>query len=450
MATHTSTLTRLFGNDKKAVAINLSLVANAFIWYSYSFNYLRIALDAQGLLNQYLGTIGVHFACLFVALIIGQIVSNRMKDRSTFLKWWTIAGIPLSLLIILTGMNLEGIMIFAAIAGVNFGFGIPVCLGHFAANTEPSHRAKIGGIMFLIIGAGGLILSMIGTGNVITAALILATWRIIGYLSIVKIKPEERNLKQPQISYKQVISNRSFVLYYVPWVMFLLVNSLAFPVIESKLVNTNILSAELVQDSSRIEFVLAGISAAFVGFFADSKGRKRLAVAGFALLGLAYAILGFTSGTLTGWWVYTLIDGTAWGILAMIFVFTIWGDLAEGRKSEKIYALGLMPYLLSTFLRYAAGSAVANAINDFAMIFSFFSFFLFIAVLPLVFAPETMSEQIIKQNELKSYVEKAKKQVAKVEKKQEDPPKPEAPAPNENAEESDEYKKAKELAEKYY
>ena len=65
--------------------------------------------------------------------------------------------------------------------------------------------------------------------------------------------------------------------------------------------------------SSHIEFVLMGISGAILGFFVDSKGRKRLTVAGFALLGVGYAILAFTQGNIVGWWIYTFIDGIAWG-----------------------------------------------------------------------------------------------------------------------------------------
>jgi hypothetical protein len=37
------------------------------------------------------------------------------------------------------------------------------------------------------------------------------------------------------------------------------------------------------------------------------------------------------------------------------------------------------------------------------------AFFLFLAVLPLMYAPETLSEKKIKDRELKQYIEKAKK-----------------------------------------
>ena len=215
-------------------------------------------------------------------------------------------------------------------------------------------------------------------------------------------------------------------------------------------INTEVFKNVDITFSTNVEFVLAGISAIIFGFFADSKGRKRLAVAGFAMLGLGYAILGFTAPNTTGWWLYTFIDGITWGIFITIFVFILWGDIGEGRDSARIYAIGIMPYLLSSLIRLSIGSYFGMYVRDqgFGTIFSFFSFFLFIAVLPLVLAPETMSEQTLRTNDLKNYVEKAKKQVQKTQKKQpEIQPKEET---QDGTKDSEEYKKAKEIAEKYY
>jgi MFS family permease len=169
--------------------------------------------------------------------------------------------------------------------------------------------------------------------------------------------------------------------------MFLFVNSLTFPI------NEEHFSTELVRLSSSIEFVLGGVSAVVFGFLADSKGRKRLVVAGFALLGLGNAILGFSSGNILSWWFFTFVDGIAWGIFVTIFLFTLWGDLAEEQRSERYYAIGVLPYLLSTFIRYSIGALIADSIYGYSLIFSFASFFLFLAVLPLVYAPETTSRK---------------------------------------------------------
>ncbi len=59
-------------------------------------------------------------------------------------------------------------------------------------------------------------------------------------------------------------------------------------------------------------------------------------------------------------------------------------------------------YLLHIYLEYYA-----------ATIFSFASVFLFLAVLPLIYAPETLPEKLMKDRDLKSYVEKAKKKAQK-------------------------------------
>ncbi len=40
---------KLLGSNKKAVAINTILIANAFIWYSYAFNFLLSAIHSLGL-----------------------------------------------------------------------------------------------------------------------------------------------------------------------------------------------------------------------------------------------------------------------------------------------------------------------------------------------------------------------------------------------------------------
>jgi MFS family permease len=205
----------------------------------------------------------------------------------------------------------------------------------------------------------------------------------------------------------------------------------------------------LVRLSSSIEFVLGGVSAVIFGFLADAKGRKRLAVAGFALLGLGHAILGFSMGNIIGWWFYTFVDGIAWGIFITIFLFTLWGDLAEEFRSERYYAIGILPYLLSTFLRFAIGAFIADAIINYSVIFSFASIFLFLAVLPLVYAPETLPEKIVRDRELKNYLEKAQKEAKKAQKEQDESP-PEEKDDNGVEFESAEFEEKMREVEKYY
>jgi MFS family permease len=159
--------------------------------------------------------------------------------------------------------------------------------------------------------------------------------------------------------------------------------------------------------ASSVEFAIAGFFSVIGGILADIIGRKRVAITGFILLGIDYAVFGLFSDTRAIWYVYTVLDGIAWGMFAAVFLMTVWGDLAGNNQKERYYVLGGLPYLLASFL-----SVIVTAFLTFipaSTAFSLASFFLFVAVLPLMYAPETLSEKRIKEMELKSYLEKAKK-----------------------------------------
>jgi hypothetical protein len=297
-----------------------------------------------------------------------------------------------------------GFAIVALIAGWYFGLGLPILMGYYAASTESENRARISGLIILLSGVGLLLLSVIGNTNATLTSIMLLAWRLSGLLLLILLKPREINVaKSDDTTYKSAIMNNSLLLYFIPWLMFSLVNSFSIPILNS------FFPQKFLNESSMLESLLAGISAVFFGFFSDFVGRKRLILFGFVLIGLGYASLGLFPGSSTGWWFYTYADGISWGAFTTILLLTIWGDLAGKRNGEKYYVIGFLPYLLSNFLQASIGQYVAATISIEATVFSFASLFLFIAVLPLVYAPETLSEKAIKDRELKKYLEKAQK-----------------------------------------
>jgi hypothetical protein len=125
------------------------------------------------------------------------------------------------------------------------------------------------------------------------------------------------------------------------------------------------------------------------------------------MLGIEYAAMSTLSNSPEALYVFLTLDGITWGLLFSVFFMALWGDLGESHEKEKYYALGGLPYLLSNFLYilikpYASDIPAVTA-------FSFASFFLFLAVIPLMYAPETLPEKTIKDRELKNYLEKAQK-----------------------------------------
>ena len=69
--------------------------------------------------------------------------------------------------------------------------------------------------------------------------------------------------------------------------------------------------------------------------------------------------------------------------------------------------MGALPFLLSSFVEIIVAPYVK--LISFLTSFSLASFFLFLAVLPLTYAPETLPERKIEIRRVKGYVEQAKK-----------------------------------------
>jgi MFS family permease len=436
------------GINTKVTVVSIILLVNTFTWYFFAFNVLRDLTDVAQMTNlELLGIWGINVASLATSAFFGAMLMDKLKRRVPFLLLWMFSGIIFSLTPLITGLMASlGVAVISAVFGIYFGLGMPACMGYFTDSTIPENRSRLAGFIFLLIGVGFFLLGNIGVQDVAIDALILAGWRGLGLLLLLLLKINENIVeKRDYTKYTFIFSNRQFLLYFIPWCMFSLVNSMVIPVV-SKFFEGG---EEFIRSSSIVENVVAGVFAVVGGFFADSFGRKRLAIIGFAMLGMGYAIIGFSSGNMFGWWFYTFVDGIAWGAFGTIFLLTIWGDLAQMQKSEKYYAIGGLPFLFSNFIRLSVGSYIADNITATEAVFSFAAFFLFLAVLPLVYAPETLPEKTMKDRELKKYIEKAQKEAEKAHRKEFES------EPSENEDdgvefEGEEFEEKLKEAEKYY
>lgn len=411
MSTPNSTIAKLSTNTS---LISTFLIANAFVWYVSAFSYIQyVAADLTGYSSLLL--VGASFACLVLTAFIASTITRPFSNRVSFLKKWSLAGILLSFpLIAVESIDFPLILLLACIVGAYFGLGMPACMAYFAKETQSQNRAKLSGLIILLIGICYPLISLIGSSAIIVA-LTLLVWRSLSLIAILPIKPEAT---QPQtqtktkVTYKSILTNRSFLFYVIPWLMFSLINDLTMELNTLYFGSAN-LPAPIGSNFMLIENVLAGASAIICGIWADKKGRKRLALVAFALLGVGYASLGFFSGQYAAALFYICVDGFAWGVFSMLFISTVWGDIAHEHAAEKYYFLGVLPYLFSNLTRISLGPYVTGYIGNESMIFSFASFFLFVAILPLAYAPETLSEKIIKKVELDSYIERALQEVNK-------------------------------------
>jgi MFS family permease len=387
---------------KKTTLGIIFLVSNAFAWYYVVINFLSDILKDNPLASW---VWLVHFCGIIFSALLGTYLTKKVGGRSRFLTLWMILGIISSFAVMLVSIaDISIIVLTSLFLGISLGLGMPNCMGYFNDYVSLENRGKMAGIIILFSGIGMLGLGLFLSYGITVVSFVLILWRTLA-LAVFRFAPLPREDQKKQIdksSYRSIFSKQSFLLYFVPWVMFSLVNYLATPIVADIIEEGFFAILIMIQTGLTAVFALIG------GLFVDSIGRKRVAMIGFAMLGIGYAVLGLYPYETFSWFFNIVTDGIAWGLFFVTFVVTIWGDLSYTEPSDKYYAVGVLPFFISKLLELLIGSNLSALVTPTAL-FSFIAFFLFIAVLPLVYAPETLPERKIRERELKNYIDKARK-----------------------------------------
>jgi MFS family permease len=429
----------------------LFLLANSLSWFSLTMLIIGDFVATLPL-NEILLISGSYFAGLIGSATIGATILHRKLRGKGFLLLWVLFGVvtcslfssgATTCLPILTAMSL--------FLGVSVGLGIPTCFSFFADQTRTENRGRIGAIMFFTVQLfSALILFLTADMGIGFQFLILAVWRLLGIPGLILHNPLPKLSEERVTSIKIFVKERTFILYFLPWFLFALVNFTEAPIVQANF------GPELYSNSLIATTLINSVSAFIGGALCDLKGRKITSILGFVLLGLGYAFLSFFSdgpAKEISQYLYILCDGMAWGILAVTFIFVIWGDASEGKIREKYYLIGSLPFLFSGMIEMLAQPFVKSILISTS--FSLASFFLFAAIVPLLYATETLPEKAMKDRDLKSYLAKAQKMVQKETGKNQknETNKNEEASDNAGAEKeenSEEYDEARKLAEKYY
>jgi MFS family permease len=430
----------------KTFAPAFTVTATSFIWYTLIYTLLFSEINYES--NLKITIFGIYYAGIAISALIGAFVFPRFRKNGLIL--WMLFGTTVSLFMGTIPSNSFLVnLIIAFTIGVSIGIGLPTALSCFANAAVIEKRGSHGGITWFTYGIGVLLVGTIITlaqAQVIASPLILAAFRGIGLIVFVTLSRTkiDNDVEKYSQSFREILSRRDLLLYMVPWTMFSIINFSETPLV-------NFLSFKYFGNFSGyfpfFTLAIQGIVALICGILADSVGRKRIVIVGFILFGVEYALLSVAQTPIT-LIINLCIDGAAWGIFASVFFMTVWGDLAGQNTKEKYYFLGGMPFLLAGYLAIIVEPFAEKLLGTSGIIFSLASFFLFIAVLPLIYAPETLPEKIIQENELKNYVEKA---LQKVQKNESDNKTDDKNSNKADSSESDSHdEEAMKLAEKYY
>jgi len=346
----------------------------------------------------------VHYlSAAFSSILI--ILTKAKNMNFQFYLWFIIAIINFALHIPFEP-SFGQLIVLAALGGSAFGVGFPFSFSFFAENISVEKRGRVSGIALLIAGLFStsftFMLKLLKFGGFMA---FLTCFTILGVALLWFLNPSRRYKKDVARPFITVLTNRYYLLYLIPWVIFCAIDALEVPILKSYLTQTY--DPEFEEPLILIYTFVTSFSFILSGFLLDYYGRKKALISGFIVLGVAYAIIGIAAQLNLSWYIYFIFYGLASALFITIYTMVIWGDLSPEGLTEGYYVLGLFPFFVVTALSEFAIPYVLQIPVSAA--FSFASFFLFVAVFPLMFAPETLPEKTLKERELKSYIEKAKR-----------------------------------------
>ena len=388
---------------RKGFFIVFILLFDTFVWFYMTLTMIDsilsglIVTDVENLIVW-----TAYYMAIIVSSIVGSILSSKIS-RLNLLCFWIILGVLVSPLPALLGNStLIYVQIVCVLLGVSFGLGMPACLAYFADWTLIENRGRTGGIIFLISNLVAPIFAILfGMFNLMTNSILFTSWRAIG-LVIFFSGLEEKIVSETKknVSFVSILREQSFLFYFVAWFMFCLIDSFERPILKPFFDDFWYLIV-------MIGPIIGSLSAFIAGLLSDQIGRKRVVLSGFATLGIGYGIIGLAPDTTISWYVFLAVDSITTGILWVTFVLILWGDLSRYGAREKYYAIGGFPYFLTYIVQLLSVPYVELIPEESA--FSIAAFFLFLAVLPLLYAPETLPEKKIELRRLRKYVDAAKK-----------------------------------------
>jgi len=403
----------LYTDDIRISAVKFIVVANLVVnsisWYYLMLNYLEAFLSNQNLLIPHFWRATI-FAGFFLAIPLASLVAEflfRNKSmREVLFLWITIDIATLLLPKLLDLRGEKEILIFGIWLGFSVGSGFPRCLEFFNRSTAIEERGRVGGaITFLTYLLTPLFLATTqGLGSTLRLVAYVA-FRGIGFGSIPFIRTARSSIQTDNKKNvrEQTKHQKNFILYFVPWAAFSLIDGIDIQVY------SGFYTEEINQMIRMLIHLTGGFSAIFGGVIIDLLGRRGSIAIAMVILGFGFIALSLAQDFLITWQFFSIATGIAWGILSVVYVLVLWGELGSDKEIGKYYAIGTIPLFISRALGYILSSTLSRFSSS--HLYSVVTLLNFIAVIPLLFADEVLPSGIRERRRMKRYISEARKVV---------------------------------------
>lgn len=219
---------------------------------------------------------------------------------------------------------------------------------------------------------------------------------------VILLRPEKAVLTAKTGGKGNYSEKRTVLLYSIPWVLFSLINATL-----SKNISFNILQ-QVPPSFYLFLAVLQLIAAVFGtlsgGMIADFFGRRLSLAFSLTLYGISSALAGIVNNQAIFSFVYAA-NGFSWGVLLILYLFVVWGDLANKENCAKMYSIGLMTFYLTT------GAGFLAPILQVPLVVSSLvsCLLIFLSNVPLILAPELLSSDFRERIRLKLHMKAVRK-----------------------------------------
>lgn len=339
----------------------------------------------------------LFYGFAILSAIVGSFIGKTISRRKVLLSWILLGTFSTILLTLFQGILF--LIISSSLLGISLGWGLPISIAFLADCTVIEERARIAGIVILATFLFAfIILLIIRTLSLgLSDILILFSFvRLTSILALVIGNCDARDHLQMSTLNLQKPAYKEFLFYLVPFGAFCVAAGLAFNLIPS---TPEFESAVLLGNS--IRYVSIAVFGLISGVVADRIGRKQPIIIGLIMLGVSFALLGFNLSW-TSVVVYLATSGVAWGLFLVIFL-AVPGDLCISGSREKFYAIGyIMPLGVLLGLSAIPGWAIFSGNSSIAQLFSLF---LFLSIIPILKAKETLPREKVYDRQMKEHLE---------------------------------------------
>jgi len=336
-------------------------------------------------------------------LIVSSSFIHRIDKTSVIYAWSILSSIG-TVFLVLAPTSMFRLAIYFLL-GVLFGAGVLAFFAYFWDLTVLEERGRVAALIGSIsLPVLPLVFVLASNSDFFrTAALCISL--NVGTLTIKLLNPGKITVLRAEKDLRGYNpEKRTILLYLIPWAVFSSINATLAKAISFH-VSQHFSPASLMLLGA-LEVIGGTLGVIMGGVIADFFGRRLSLACGLTLYGISAAI----SGLMKSYEAFSLVfigTGLTWGILTTLYLFLIWGDLADKETCTRRYSIGLATFYLAT----GVGSLFSPELLQIPLFPASITscLLIFLSNAPLVLAPELLPLDFREKIRLKLYIDLVKK-----------------------------------------